>query len=221
MKHPILPPSDDTEDDLLAAEYVLGVLPLAARRAVETRMTRDPAFAAAISAWENRMDGLNETYAPIKAPNLLPAIEARLFGIPAPKPIFWRGWLSGAVSAAVLALLVLAFVPLSPPALFTPLTTLTADAQDLRYEVRHEGAALRITRTAGLAAERGRVHELWLIAGQAAPVSLGLIDAVEVDLTVPGLEPGMVLAVSLEPAGGSTTGAPTGPVLVTGVIPAG
>jgi anti-sigma-K factor RskA len=28
----------------------------------------------------------------------------------------------------------------------------------------------------------------------------------------------MVLAISLEPTGGSPTGAPTGPVLVTGVI---
>jgi anti-sigma-K factor RskA len=62
------------------------------------------------------------------------------------------------------------------------------------------------------------VHEVWLIVGNATPISLGLIDGAALTLATTGLAPGMVIAISLEPTGGSPTGTPTGPVLVTGVI---
>ncbi|MGB3406166.1 MAG: anti-sigma factor, partial [Jannaschia sp.] len=63
--------------------------------------------------------------------------------------------------------------------------------------------------------EPGRVFELWLIAGDAAPVSLALVPASgQIDIPRPeGLAPGVIFAVSDEPAGGSPTGAPTGDVL--------
>lgn len=68
--------------------------------------------------------------------------------------------------------------------------------------------------------------ELWLLPpGGAAPRSLGLVDASVPARDVPaaeiaGLTAG-ALAVSLEPAGGSPTGQPTGPVLYSGpVLPA-
>jgi anti-sigma-K factor RskA len=68
-----------------------------------------------------------------------------------------------------------------------------------------------------------RVLELWLIAGGAAPVSLGVLphaDDVRLD-TAEGLRPQLdsgIFAISDEPLGGSTTGAPTGAVLATGAI---
>ena len=88
-------------EDALAAEYVLGVLDAAERAEVEARIKREPAFAARVAEWEDKLSGLNEGFAEAPAPNLLPKIEARLF----PKPVKTRrfgflGWLSGAVVAS-------------------------------------------------------------------------------------------------------------------------
>jgi anti-sigma-K factor RskA len=69
----------------------------------------------------------------------------------------------------------------------------------------------------------GHDHELWLIAGEgAAPVSLGLVRTTAPQrLAVPAalrgaLRPAATLALSVEPTGGSPTGAPTGPVIAAG-----
>ena len=48
-----LPP--DEEADLLAAEYVVGVLDLAERAAVEARLRHDTGFAARVAAWEGHL----------------------------------------------------------------------------------------------------------------------------------------------------------------------
>ena len=68
-------------DDLLAAEYALGVDDLATRREIEGRIASEPAFAALVSAWEAHFAGLNSAYGEAPAPaHILPAIEKRLFG---------------------------------------------------------------------------------------------------------------------------------------------
>jgi anti-sigma-K factor RskA len=71
--------------------------------------------------------------------------------------------------------------------------------------------------------ENGRSYELWLISARSpAPRSLGVVGADEfTQRPLPGNFDAATLraasyAVSLEPAGGSTTGAPTGPILFTG-----
>ncbi len=212
---PDLPEQDAS--DILAAEYVLGTLPLAEREAAATRVRRDAHFAMAVARWETRLGSLNDAYDEAPAPDLMPKIEARLFGTAPQKAPFWKGWFAGAAAAATLGLAVLVIWPQSP-APFAPLTTLAAEGSALRYDVALRGDELRVARIDGAAAETGRVHELWLIVGDAAPVSLGLIEGDGVTLSVAGLAAGMVLAISLEPTGGSPTGAPTGPVLVTGVI---
>lgn len=214
-----LPPEDDP--DLLAAEFVLGVLSPQDRAAAEVRIKQDRSFAAAVSAWEARLSGLNDSFPEVQAPDLMPRIEDRLFGKPAKKPPFWRNWIAGAVSAAALGAAVLLVVPETVFTPDPPMVTLSGGTQDLRYDVALEGETLRISRVAGAGAEAGTVHELWLIAGDAAPVSLGLITGDSISLGAPLLSAGMVLAISLEPTGGSPTGAPTGPVLVTGVIAGG
>ena len=68
----------------------------------------------------------------------------------------------------------------------------------------------------------GRDFELWVIEGNDAPESLGVIPVgANVRIAVsPELErkiaAGSVFAISLEPEGGSPTGAPTGPVVAAG-----
>jgi len=71
--------------------------------------------------------------------------------------------------------------------------------------------------------ENGRSYELWLISSRSPnPRSLGVVGADEfTQRPLPANFDAATLraasyAVSLEPAGGSTTGAPTGPILFTG-----
>lgn len=195
----------DTPDDDFAAEYVLGVLDLSERAEAEARLKTEAGFAALVSDWQNRLSGLNDDYAEAPAPNLLPQIEARLFPVAAKPARNWFGWLAGA--GAVAALLVVFALP-QPQA---PLLA-TVSGDGLSYEARYDGTALTLHRIAGTPAPEGQVHELWIIAPGAAPVSLGLL--ADADLTVTTQAPkGWTLAISLEPAGGSPTGAPTGPVL--------
>lgn len=213
-------PSRDDDDMALAGEYVLGVLDAPERAAVERRIKSDPAFAARVTRWEYDLGGMNGDFAEARAPNLLPAIEARLFGKPAPKPA--RGWfwqfLGGATVAGALGVLVLATLPppLPPGPVLT--ATLAAEGQPLIIAARFQDDELVLTRIGGQPAPAGAVHEAWVIIGDAAPVSLGLLDQPELRRPLDALPEGAILAISLEPAGGSTTGAPTGPVLVTGVV---
>ncbi len=204
------------EDDSFAAEYVLGVLDMADRARAEDRIRRDPAFAAAVAAWEDRLSGLNDAFAEVPAPDLLAKIEARLFAQAAKPRRPWLGWLAGAATAAAIIVAALVLVPgPTGPAL---VATLAAEGQPLVIAASYANGVLQVDQSAGPAAAAGSVYELWLIDGTNAPVSLGLIDAATVTRPVANIPEGAVLAISLEPAGGSTTGAPTGPVLVTGVV---
>ncbi|QYZ71322.1 anti-sigma factor [Neotabrizicola shimadae] len=205
------------DDDQTAAEYVLGTLPLEDRTAAARRIGQDPAFAAAVRAWEDRFAALNDDYAEAPAPDLLPAIEARLFPAPPPKPrrFGWLGWLSGAASAAALVVLVSLALPIGQPALVTEIVAANAAFQ---YEARFDGTRLVVRRSEGAAAPAAEVHELWIIAPDQAPVSLGLLGDAPLEIDYPIPPEGWVLAISLEPAGGSPTGAPTGPVLATAEI---
>lgn len=210
-------PLTPTEElDALAGEYVLGVLALPERLAAEARVKRDPAFAAAVARWEARFDGLNDGFAPVTPPaHLLGQIEARLFP-PAPRPQRrWLGWALGGLAAAALGLAVVLF---APPATDTIVAELGSTETGLAYEARHDGQMLRITRIAGTGPAAGQDHELWIIAPNAAPVSLGLLGDQALQVEYPAPPAGWVLAVSVEPAGGSPTGAPTGPVILTAEI---
>ncbi len=68
---------------------------------------------------------------------------------------------------------------------------------------------------------RGQAYEMWVVGGgRARPVSLGLL-AEGGDLPLDALQGPVgdsVLAVSVEPPGGSPTGQPTGPVVFTGEL---
>jgi len=94
-----------------------------------------------------------------------------------------------------------------------PAFLLTVDPQNRTMTVRRMTAA----------ADSGRSYELWLIPGKnPSPRSLGVVGAEEfttrplpANFDVGALR-GAAYAVSLEPAGGSSSGAPTGPILFTG-----
>lgn len=197
--------SDPRDDDLLAAEYVLGVLPLAERLAAAQRAEVDGAFAARIADWEGRLAPLDAATLEGEAPDLLPVIEARLFS--APRRRRWL-WAAGAALAASVALAVLLW-PAPPPGA-------RLVAGDLVIEARLDGAVLALARS-GPAAGATNDYQLWAIGADGVPRSLGLIraEALRLDAAV---ERGVTLAVSLEPLGGAPGAVPTGPVLAAAVL---
>lgn len=213
-----MPPEDD--DDLLAAEYVLGLLDSDAWRDTDQRAATDGRFAARVRDWETRLEPLNDEFTELPAPDLLPQIESRLF--PAPAPRRRRGWrwlgAGSLVGALALGLVVLSPVLRAPPA---PLLTaeLVAEDRALVLAASFDGTSLNL-RADGPEAGAGQDYELWVIGADGVPSSLGLLRDGALTREA-ALQAGQVLAVSLEPAGGSTTGLPTGPVLATAELRAG
>lgn len=208
-------PLPEDDDDLLAGEYVLGTLDLPARTAFEARLKTEPALHDCVAAWEERLSGLNDDFAPAPPPDLLPKIEARLFPV-APRRSWWadlRLWAGVAVASVALV----AYLALTPP---RPemLATLTADQGALQFDAVIVEGRLTVTRVKGDMPDATHSHELWIIAGNDPPVSLGVIPAGGETISLPGALPGAILAVTLEPPGGSPTGKPTGPIVAKGAL---
>ena len=201
-----LPPED--ADEALAAEYAMGLLDLPERSAAAARIARDPAFAARVAAWEDRLAPLNEAYNEVTPPpGILAAVEARLF----PKNAR-RLWPWGALAAAALAAALTLWLALTPP---RPdyLATLTTQETGLTFQAQVAGDTLTITRTAGPAPDATYTLELWVIVGDAPPRSLGLLTDTTQTIALPQAAAGQTLAISQEPPGGSPGDAPSGPIL--------
>lgn len=222
-------------DDLLAAEYVLGVLAADERQIASRRIDTETAFARLVDAWEVRFAPMASAYAAVEPPaSVKAAIDRRLFASSAATSAapgagllgslaFWRG-LAAAALAALAVFVALPFVnPPLPPPETRLVASLAADNSSVKYLAVYDAARQEVGLSL-VSGERGagKDFELWMIAGKNAPVSMGVIPAGQIArMTVsPSVQQklarGAVLAVSLEPAGGSPTGQPTGPVVAAG-----
>ncbi|MEC3861924.1 anti-sigma factor [Mesobacterium sp. TK19101] len=209
-----------------AAEYALGLLTPAERARFEARLATDPALRAVVADWQTRFatlaDDLPEVAPP---PRVQQAIEAQLFGQRRP---LWRQllpYLAGGVVAAGIAWGVMITGVLEPadPHLYADL-----DARDSGYVLlahwAPDSGTFMLRRDEGGFPQDSSI-EIWVIPpGAAAPISVGLMQAAGLtqipvpDALVPAMTPGTTVALSLEPQGGSPTGAPTGPILATGLL---
>tara|TARA_R110002020_G_scaffold87061_12_gene214986 strand:+ start:1024 stop:1725 length:702 start_codon:yes stop_codon:yes gene_type:complete len=223
-----------SDDNALAGEYVLGVLPLAERRMVEDRMLRDSDFEKLVASWQVDLSNLDDAYRPATVPQGVKArIDARLFA-QAAKPagglwaslVFWRGLAFAAVAvAAAIGIFRLDLPgtgsPATAPALVAELGA-PGSAVGLIAALDPADGAFTIT-PAAFSPDDGKSLELWLVPGEGAPVSLGLVPADGGRLVLDQelserLSAGALIAVSLEPLGGSPSGAPTGPVVLSGAL---
>ena len=225
--------TDPDDDRVLAGEYALGLLSPDEARAFEARMATDPALRAAYAGWAEDLVALTDDIAEVPPPADMPGrIDAALDGPAAPRRSLLSrlglGWIvPGAVLASLLAYVVVTNDLLVQDTDAPPLAAEIAAPDDsLRVTAAYDRSrdVLRITRATGQAPQ-GRALELWLIAGDAAPVSLGVLPAdreaaIPMPADAAGKLPGAVLAISDEPPGGSPTGAPTGAVLATGQVAA-
>jgi anti-sigma-K factor RskA len=219
------------EDNALAAEYVLGLLSPNEAATFEARLRMETSLFALVAAWQSEFASLAEVEVePVAPPRALQArIEAKLFEDDRPNtwsPLaIWRGLAIGGFASSLALAALLVFGPVADvdprPAFVAQLAPVTGDAQFVAL-FDPEAATLRVQQAAGVPAA-DRVQELWLIAGDAAPVSLGLLAAgsttsIPVSQNLQAILTEAVLAVSDEPPGGSPTGAPTGDVLAAGPV---
>lgn len=215
----------------LAAEYVLGTLRGRARQRFDRMMRADGELAAIVHRWEAGMVPMVAGLAPVTPPaRVWKAIEARITpsGESSPARLgFWRSL--GMVSSGLAVVLLAAFVWLSSGPRGEPVfvAVLTApDAVPRMVVSMHEPDTLRVRIVKPWQDTAGKSLELWVLPKDGAPRSLGLVpnDMGETLIRVGTQDPRVIganaLAISLEPAGGSPTRAPTGPVLCSGVIAA-
>jgi anti-sigma-K factor RskA len=230
-------PTDPDELDLLAGEYVLGTLE--ARHALEVKaaLDHDPGLKAAVARWESRLNGLAALVPPEPPP---PDLWSRVVqGIAEAgatprvayrrrrsrlleRPSFWR-WTTAGFAAAAAALALLLVRPAPPPERY--LAVLQTESTSPAWVVEGQaGGGIVLTALNPRQPEPGRALELWgQPPGATAPRSLGLIPPegrVALDPTTVQPRPGMLIAISLEPPGGSPTGQPTGPILFVGRLEA-
>jgi anti-sigma-K factor RskA len=219
--------------DRLAAEYVLGTLRGRARRRFESLLGAHPALRDAVTQWERRLTPLAANIKPVEpSPAVWRKVEARLFGA-SEAPIatglwqrlsLWRT-LAGVATAATVAMFVVSTQV--PPPQAPIVVVLNANPEAVQAlnasfvaSVTADGRALVLRPLNDLALTPGRALELWAVPPQGAPRSLGLVreSGATTVLRTQLLRDTAAFAVSVEPAGGSTTGAPTGPIVSVGKL---
>jgi anti-sigma-K factor RskA len=226
----------------LAAQYALGTLRGRARLRFARLARENAGVARAVREWENRLGPMSLAVREVRPHRRVwKAIQARL-----PEPggawdslAFWRNL--GLMASGCAAALLVAFVVRDPRFGPVPAEKIAAPTQmQPAYVAMLSDKAGKVVL---LAYADRRSDELWLKASDmqsidsgkqvfelwglpkepgGAPKSLGLLPprdkgriklAAAADQTLSDFP---ALAVSLEPAGGSQTGLPTGPVLYSG-----
>jgi anti-sigma-K factor RskA len=208
----------------LAAEYALGTLRGRARERLKRWMRDDPELRKAIQAWETRLAPMAQLVAPVEPPaRVWRQVERQLESRTKSSWGKALGWMAAGAAAAMVAVAVLlplqgdstaAYVAvLSDPKTNRPVLVATAERADKVLRVNVLDPAIHVA---------GRSLELWALPQGGKPRSLGVLSNQErgalklLAAADQALADVPALAISLEPAGGSPSGQPTGPVLYTG-----
>ncbi|WP_166636750.1 anti-sigma factor [Cognatilysobacter terrigena] len=192
---------DPPSADLLAGEYVLGVLDARTRREARLRAAHDTAFARLIDDWARRLDPLHDELPAASVPaHVWPRLRTRLGWSPverasAPGVGFWKAaTAAGFAIAAALAVVAVKVprtaAPTAPvastqkPAMPTvmpemPVTRLVTDRGQIAYlaTVDAHGGGMWLVPVPGTVPEGQQAPVLWLIAPGHKPKSLGYVGA--------------------------------------------
>ena len=224
---------DPEQLDLLAGEYVLGVLPLAQLAAFEQELLHNRALVAAVGFWRDRLLEMAPPPQPVEpAASLWKRIESSLADSTRARNrtpgrglwnslSFWR--FSGAIGVAASALLVLKLATVVPQEVSAPqfLAVLQAPATGTNWLVEIDDRVVRLRPLSPTTVAAGKSVQFWTKpVGAAGPTSLGLVRTdrpTEIALSrLPGMSPNQLFEVTLEPQGGSPLPRPSGPILAVG-----
>lgn len=228
------------EDLVLAGELALRVLSPEEEAVARSREASDPAFAAQVDAWNERLGGLADGIAPVEpSPWVWPRVEAGLTPPTAANDngiVFWRRWAigsTGLLAASVAAVIVLlaqpapvAVAPPAPAPAVIRVATLTLESGAAAMTLAYDAGTgeLYLAPTTEMAGDR-RVPHLWLVMPEGGVQLVGAVDGSATSrrnlgqaLFGPAGQANAV-AVSME-APGHTPAAnkPDGPVVAQGVL---
>lgn len=217
--------------DALIGEYMLGTLRGGARRRLERAVREEPAVALRLRTLQRQFTpSYSESIAappPASGWQRL-ARELNLSQYRAPwysRVSFLRGWALGATAAFVLGLMLLLTLRTTTEPTLTPIAQLALKGAppSVTAALSRDGSTLELRAARPIVAGPLQSYELWVIPQGGAPLSLAVLGSLDGALRVPEghrkqLRKGAVLAITVEPAGGSPTGGPTGPVILSGSI---
>jgi anti-sigma-K factor RskA len=227
--------------DGLAAEYVLGTLTREERQVVADRRVIDKELDLAIEAWERRLAPLVETISPVApSPNLYNKIRTQIgpsqqvVSLKAREQMLarraarWRNAFVGATAVAASLVGVLGYretvgrdearqyVAVLDSGDDLPAFLLTVDTR----------TKMCVITAVNPPTQSAKTYQVWMVSDKMPkPKSLGMVNKPgemqmmpmqsrsEMDLLM-----NASFAVSVEPMGGSPTGAPSGPVMFTGKL---
>lgn len=225
--------------DLIAAagEYVAGLMSPDEVETFERRIAADAEARRAVADWREKLLELDETAAPVApSESLWPRIEAAV-GKALPATNGRQGWLqriwadvpalrlatlAGAAAALLLAavLVIRPFGAAPQPVVVAVLNAPNTSEAGAIVEAFADGR-IRVVPLRAIPVPEGRVLQVWTLWDrQVGPRSVGLMPvARQSDYRTSGMPRPIdqqLYEITLEPAGGSPTGRPTGPILYVG-----
>ncbi len=214
---------DAAQVEYLAAEYVLGTLHGPARRRFDRLSTDRADVRFTVWRWERHLNGFASGLEPRKPPrHVWRNIRDRVnLSQPAKTASLqrWRGFWLAIPTAVAAAWLTVALLPVPTAERIAVFADQNAEALWVISADLDKGLIqTEAVNVPALASDSS--YELWILPAEGPPLSLGLLPldlgSVETPISaqlVTALAGAGRLAISLEPAGGSPTGLPTGPVV--------
>ena len=216
-------PDNRDELQVLAGEYVLGLLEPEAMRELEAALATHAALREAVAFWQERLLPVLRLVPAAEPPSdLWQRIEVRL--APTQRAGWWQSlplWRGATAAALTLAASIALYIALSPPAPSYVAVLRAPQQEQAAFVATAGGDALLIHAVAQQPAPADRGFELWAIPPGGKPRSLGVIPAdgrLELGSLPLPVREGTTLAISIEPKSGSPTGQPTGPVVFVGTL---
>ncbi|MGE7370650.1 anti-sigma factor [Neorhizobium sp. NPDC001467] len=222
----------------IADEYVLGLLDEADATRLETQLEHDAGLADAVAQARERFLPLDTGIEPASVtPALWNAIEARLAKTEAPsiaamssrRPAAGNdnarsGWRAAAISAMAASLilaggLVWSVTRTVEPLVVAVLVNEAGDVQAVVEDFGNDTASVKLL--ADFTVPEDKTMQVWTLPSrEMGPMSLGLLEdrhsARLSGSSLPKPQDTQLYEITLEQAGGSPTGRPTGPILAKG-----
>jgi anti-sigma-K factor RskA len=218
--------------DALCGEYLLGTLRGAARRRFERALREEPRVATRLTYWQRafvpRPSKMIEIEPSMRVWRALERdLELARYRTPWHRRLgFWRGLAAAATAALVIGIGLQIMRPVETATPGVQIAELAGKADVARVVARlsADGRVLELKPARAVIAGQNQSYELWLLPAEGgSPISLAVLGSLDARFPLPPAEAGRLrtgskLAVSVEPAGGSPTGAPTGPVILMGAV---
>jgi anti-sigma-K factor RskA len=221
--------------DQLAAEYALGVLDGDELSEAQALERSDPEFRAAAGRWSGRLAPLLNEVPAVEPPaglwaiiwRRLPPVEEKSNVVVLRRRVTtWKAATAGVTAiAASLAFVLATRPPLQPvePARM-PMVAMLGNSGGAKLVASWSPGdrMLVVAASADMPPDTEHAHELWVMRPGGKPRSLGVMPSgrhmmMKVPESISAeFRSGAMLAVTMEPPGGSPTGVPTGAMLVSG-----